>query len=197
MEDIRVYQPGDDVKNINWKLTAKTGKLHVNVFRTTKDVDFHIFLDLNINWYQLYQGKKISETVAYDLQNIYQWFRKKKASIKIFWSRSDKLEVLRVKKVGELLYPIFSFSPSAKYSSGIKQFLKYELGIKKRHVILIISDLLFLDNEDVKILRALSKFSEVFVHPLLAFEKIGWGANFDYLSFAQNPHINEIKDLLI
>jgi uncharacterized protein (DUF58 family) len=48
-EDIREYVWGDDPRYINWKVSAKYNKLFVNVFRQERDVDLHLFVDINSN----------------------------------------------------------------------------------------------------------------------------------------------------
>lgn len=36
-EEMRGYQPGDDIRSIDWKATARTGKAHVRVFTEERD----------------------------------------------------------------------------------------------------------------------------------------------------------------
>lgn len=42
----RVYQPGDDVKNIDWRVTARTGQTHTKLFQEERERPVHILLDL-------------------------------------------------------------------------------------------------------------------------------------------------------
>lgn len=44
-EESRVYQPGDDVRFMNWRLTARTGEPHVKVFREERRPSAFIVLD--------------------------------------------------------------------------------------------------------------------------------------------------------
>jgi len=41
----RAYQPGDPIKLIDWRVTARTGKVHVKEFEATKQLPIHIILD--------------------------------------------------------------------------------------------------------------------------------------------------------
>jgi uncharacterized protein (DUF58 family) len=43
---VREYQPGDSLKRIHWKNTARSGKLLTRVFETTTTVDVAIFFDV-------------------------------------------------------------------------------------------------------------------------------------------------------
>lgn len=45
-DEARHYQPGDDVRTIDWRVTARTGKTHTKVFREEKDRPVFVFCDL-------------------------------------------------------------------------------------------------------------------------------------------------------
>jgi len=38
LDELRQYQPGDDLRSVDWKTTAKTGKLHVRMKLVDKRV---------------------------------------------------------------------------------------------------------------------------------------------------------------
>ncbi len=44
-EEIRGYLPGDDVRSIDWKVTARTGKPHVRVFTEERDRPAYLVVD--------------------------------------------------------------------------------------------------------------------------------------------------------
>jgi len=45
-DEARHYQPGDDVRAIDWRVTARTGKTHTKIFREEKDRPIFILCDL-------------------------------------------------------------------------------------------------------------------------------------------------------
>ncbi|WP_435235214.1 DUF58 domain-containing protein [Psychromonas sp. PT13] len=45
--EVRHYQPGDDVRTIDWAVTARTGKAHTKVFQEEKERPVFILLDLS------------------------------------------------------------------------------------------------------------------------------------------------------
>ncbi|MFI3155280.1 MAG: DUF58 domain-containing protein [Methylococcaceae bacterium] len=44
-EEARIYQPGDDIRSIDWRVTARTGKTHTKVFREERERPVFISLD--------------------------------------------------------------------------------------------------------------------------------------------------------
>ncbi len=45
-DQVRAYQPGDDVRTIDWRVTARTGKVHTKLFREEKERPVFILTDL-------------------------------------------------------------------------------------------------------------------------------------------------------
>ena len=46
-EDVRTYQPGDDVRSMDWKVTARTGVPHVKRFIEEREQCFYLLVDLS------------------------------------------------------------------------------------------------------------------------------------------------------
>lgn len=44
-DEVRLYQPGDEQRSIDWRVTARTGKLHTKIFREEKERPVFIVLD--------------------------------------------------------------------------------------------------------------------------------------------------------
>lgn len=45
-DEARHYQPGDDVRAIDWRVTARTGKTHTKIFREEKDRPIFVLCDV-------------------------------------------------------------------------------------------------------------------------------------------------------
>jgi uncharacterized protein (DUF58 family) len=46
-DEVRHYQPGDDVRTIDWRVTARTGKVHTKLFREEKERPVFILTDMS------------------------------------------------------------------------------------------------------------------------------------------------------
>lgn len=51
IKDIRKYQPGDSMKRINWKVSAKKGELHVKNYDYSSKVNIQVYLDFQLDKY--------------------------------------------------------------------------------------------------------------------------------------------------
>ena len=45
-DESRLYQPGDDIRNIDWRVTARTGKAHTKLFREERERPVFVWIDL-------------------------------------------------------------------------------------------------------------------------------------------------------
>lgn len=46
-EEAREYQPGDEIRSIDWNVTARTGKAHVKKYREERELTMMIVVDLS------------------------------------------------------------------------------------------------------------------------------------------------------
>lgn len=46
-DESRHYQPGDDIRAIDWRVTARTGKTHTKVFREERERPVYLFTDMS------------------------------------------------------------------------------------------------------------------------------------------------------
>lgn len=45
-DESRLYQPGDDIRSIDWRVTARTGKTHTKLFREERERPVFVWIDL-------------------------------------------------------------------------------------------------------------------------------------------------------
>jgi uncharacterized protein (DUF58 family) len=58
---VREYQPGDPLKRMHWKASARSGRLHVREFEPTIALETTLFLDLNEEAYDVHLIDHMSE----------------------------------------------------------------------------------------------------------------------------------------
>ena len=63
-EEIRRYQPGDDIRTMDWKVTARTRSPHVRVYTEEKDRAVVLIVDQRINMFFGTRDKLKSVTAA-------------------------------------------------------------------------------------------------------------------------------------
>jgi len=50
-DEVRPYQPGDDIRNIDWNVTARTDRVHTKVFKEERERPVYIIVDLSSSMY--------------------------------------------------------------------------------------------------------------------------------------------------
>lgn len=46
-EEVRIYEPGDDVRTIDWNVTARTGITHIRRYREERELAFVVMVDIS------------------------------------------------------------------------------------------------------------------------------------------------------
>ena len=55
-DEARLYQPGDDIRSIDWRVTARTGKTHTKVFREERERPIFISVDNRLSMHFATRG---------------------------------------------------------------------------------------------------------------------------------------------
>ena len=55
-DEARLYMPGDDIRNMDWRVTARTGEPHTKVFREERERPVLLWLDLNASMFFATRG---------------------------------------------------------------------------------------------------------------------------------------------
>ena len=72
-DEARPYQEGDDLRTIDWRVTARTGKTHTKIFREERDRPVIIWLDLR-------------QSMMFATQGAYKAVRAAQAAALVAWS---------------------------------------------------------------------------------------------------------------
>ena len=74
-DESRLYQAGDDIRHIDWRVTARTGNTHTKLFREERDHPVYIAFDLNPRMFfatkgvfKVVQAARIAALVAWRAQ---------------------------------------------------------------------------------------------------------------------------------
>ena len=63
-DEVRLYQPGDDIRTIDWRVTARTGKAHTKLFREERERSVILWVDFRQPMYFGTRGAFKSVTAA-------------------------------------------------------------------------------------------------------------------------------------
>ena len=134
--EVREYQPGDDVRSIDWNVTARLNKPYIKVFEEERELTVMLLVDVSgsRNFGTLSQMKRdmmaeVAATLAFStIAN------NDKVGVILF---SDKIEKFIPAKKGKthvlhIIRELLSFEPSST-GTDIAQALQYFSNAQKRH----------------------------------------------------------------
>ena len=161
--EVREYVPGDDIRSIDWNVTARTGQAFIKKFVEERELTVLLMADISGSGYFGTKNKMKKEVMA-ELGALLAFSAIKnndKVGLLLFTDRVEKFlppkkgrpHVLRV--IRELLY----YKPEHK-KTNINTALEY-LGkvLKKKAVIFLLSD--FMDSGYDRLLRILNKRHDI------------------------------------
>ena len=71
-DESRLYQPGDDIRNIDWRVTARTGKTHTKIFREERERPIFLWVDLRASMFFATRGM-FKSVMASKLASLVAW----------------------------------------------------------------------------------------------------------------------------
>ena len=157
-KDHRIYTPGDDHRDIDWKVFARTDKLHVKRFEEERNLIVHVIVDSSASM----GYKSTGETTKFDYAAMigigFAYMALKNNERFVLSTFSDKLEVFNPRKGRKQLTFILDYLKNKK-PEGISNFegslSNYAKLIKHRSIVIIVSDFLY-DPEEIR--NVLSRF---------------------------------------
>ncbi|MHB8580615.1 MAG: DUF58 domain-containing protein [Ignavibacteriaceae bacterium] len=157
--EVREYQFGDDIRNIDWNVTARFGHPFIKVFEEERELTVILMVDLSGSL-NFGSADKTKQEVAAELSAILAFSALKnndKVGLILFTDKIEKFVPPRKgnKHVLRIIRDVLSFEPEGK-STNLKGALEYmNNAIKKRSIVFMLSD--FMDSGFEKILRIVGK----------------------------------------
>jgi uncharacterized protein (DUF58 family) len=157
--EVREYQFGDDIRNIDWNVTARFGHPFIKVFEEERELTVMLLVDLSGS---LIFGtiEKTKQQIAAELSAILAFSAMKnndKVGLLLFTDKIEKFVSPRKgrKHVLRIIREVLSFEPAGK-TTNIKSALEYmNNAIKKKSIVFLVSD--FMDSGYEKILRIVGR----------------------------------------
>jgi uncharacterized protein (DUF58 family) len=146
--EVREYQPGDDIRNIDWNVTARYGHPFLKVYREERELTVMLMVDLSASQ-RFGTGARFKTEAAAEITALLSLAAIKNNDKVGLIAFTDKIEKYVPPKKGRnhvlrLIREIIYFKPEGK-GTDTGAALEYLLGVtKKRSVLFLISD--FLDS---------------------------------------------------
>jgi len=150
--EVRDYQYGDDVRNIDWNVTARMGEPHIKIFEEERELTVMILIDVSqssffgtVNQMKNEILTEICAVIAFSAIN-----NNDKVGVLFF---SDKPEKFIPPKKGKqhilrIIRELLNFEPTGKGTDLGKTLEYFNNVIKKRSICFILSDFLAKDYEN-------------------------------------------------
>ncbi|MBW2655115.1 MAG: DUF58 domain-containing protein [Deltaproteobacteria bacterium] len=162
-EEVREYCPGDDVKSIDWKVSARLGKPFVKLYKEERESIVMLLIDMSSSLkFGTFSGPKLERAAEVASVLAFNAIKNSDKVGAIFFT--DQVEKYIPPKKGSshiwrVIKEIFTFVPQGK-GTHISAALDYLAKIsRKRSFVFVLSD--FLDDGYLKSLRTLRQRHEI------------------------------------
>ncbi len=157
--EVREYQFGDDIRNIDWNVTARFGHPYIKIFEEERELTVILLVDLSGSL-MFGSVSKTKQRIAAELSAILAFSALKnndKVGLILFTDKIEKFVPPRKgkKHVLRIIREVLSFEPEGK-STNLRGALEFmHNAIKKKSIAFLISD--FIDEGYEKILRIVGR----------------------------------------
>lgn len=157
--EVREYDFGDDIRNIDWNVTARFGHPYIKIFEEERELTVILLVDLSGSL-SFGTVDKTKQQIAAELSAILAFSALKNNDKVGLFLFSDKIEKFIPPRKGRkhvlrIIRELLSFKPEGK-TTNIKAALEHmNHAIKKKSIVFLISD--FMDEGYEKILRIVGK----------------------------------------
>ena len=157
--EVREYEPGDDIRSIDWNVTARFGHPYVKIFEEERELTVMLLIDMSGS---LIFGsvEKTKQQIAAELSAILAFSAMKnndKVGLILFTDSIEKFVPPRKGKshILRIIREVLSFEPRGN-KTDLKGALEYfNHIIKKKSIVFLLSD--FFDSGYEKILKIVGK----------------------------------------
>jgi len=173
-EEVRLYQAGDDIRSIDWRVTARTAKTHTKIFREEKDRPVIIAVDQSSS---LFFGSRVTykSVMAAQLAALLAWAglqQNDKVGGIVFNQQShDEIKPLRNKHaVLKLLESIANFNQTLSHDKATSPGDIDFTGMleKLRHIakpgsaIFLVSDFMQYNQDSERLLHIIKRHTDLY-----------------------------------
>ncbi len=157
--EVREYQIGDDIRNIDWNVTARYGHPFVKIFEEERELTVMLLVDMSGSL-MFGSYEKTKQRIAAELSAILAFSAMKnndKVGLILFTDQIEKFVPPRKGKshVLRIIREVLSFEPQGN-KTDLKGALEYfHHTIKKKSIVFLLSD--FIDQNYEKILKIVGK----------------------------------------
>lgn len=158
--EVREYQYGDDVRNIDWNVTARLNTPYIKVFEEERELTVMLLVDVSASR-MFGTGDKMKQTLIAELAAVLSFsagMNNDKVGVIFF---SDKIEKFIPPKKGRthtlrIIRELLDFEPQSKQTNLSEALRFLTNAIKKRCTVFLLSDLMDVDeNGDIRFNDAL------------------------------------------
>lgn len=178
-EEAREYQPGDEIRSIDWNVTARTGKAHIKKYREERELTMMLAVDLSASG-QFGSGDSSKREIAAEIASTLAFSAARnndKVGLVLFTEDAEHIIPPRKgrRHILRLIRDILAFEPQHRGTNIARALEEVNRILKRRAIVVLVSD--FLQGPDGKIPDPEGK-SEVFKalditnrrHDLVCFE---------------------------
>ncbi len=157
--EVREYQVGDDIRNIDWNVTARFGHPYIKIFEEERELTVMLLIDMSGSLL-FGSAEKTKQRIAAELSAILAFSALKnndKVGLILFTDQIEKFVPPRKGRshVLRIIREVLSFAPQGN-KTNLKAALEYfNHTIKKKSIAFLISD--FMDDGYEKIIRIVGR----------------------------------------
>ncbi|WP_072054136.1 DUF58 domain-containing protein [Aliivibrio fischeri] len=171
-EELRHYHLGDDIRNLDWKVTLRTGKPHVRSYTEEKDHNVILCVDQRSSLF-FSSIDTMKSVVAAELASLCAWRVVKESDRVGFFLISDEnTEWMSPKRsqndVLKYLKKLAATNQSLQVNTKEKHSISFSNALHslnrrnlKNSIIIIFSDWINISKEDVSLLKHLQRYNDV------------------------------------